>query len=113
MGIASVKQPVPKNGAKTILRMLLNLGINDNNVAFDLTERAAIGMQTYGSYLSAHNERSAAIDLYQELLDAIYYAQQLFAEDNTPLAKQVRDSLITLTSLVRGRAEEDYVILYE
>ncbi len=42
----------------------------------DLVARAEMGKEKYGTYLRANNGRSAIVDFYQEILDAIMYAQQ-------------------------------------
>lgn len=45
-------------------------------VACALRERAEMGRAKYGTYLRVNNGRNALVDLYQELLDAIMYAEQ-------------------------------------
>lgn len=46
----------------------------------DITLRMKRGMETYGTYLQAHNGRNALQDLYEELLDACCYIKQALIE---------------------------------
>jgi hypothetical protein len=67
----------------------------------DLDERVELGKTKYKTYLLTFNGRSAKIDLYQELLDAIFYAAQDEAEEG--YARFILDTLINLAGLVRSQ----------
>ena len=45
-----------------------------------LTARAEMGKAKYGTYLRANNGRNALVDEYQEVLDALMYAEQCYYE---------------------------------
>lgn len=45
-----------------------------------LVARAEMGKSKHGTYLRASNGRNAAVDLFQEVLDAIMYAEQCDVE---------------------------------
>lgn len=49
-------------------------------VVEDIVERNRIGVERYGTSLQANNGRDALIDLYQELLDAVFYCRQMIEE---------------------------------
>jgi hypothetical protein len=42
----------------------------------DVEARKELGVKKYGTVLQAFNGRNVKMDLYQELLDAIFYAKQ-------------------------------------
>lgn len=42
----------------------------------DLTSRAEAGREKYGTFLRTKNGRRAIVDMYQELMDSLMYAQQ-------------------------------------
>ena len=46
----------------------------------DMLARKAMGKERYGTFLQTFNRRSAALDLYQELLDAAVYMRQMIEE---------------------------------
>jgi hypothetical protein len=46
----------------------------------DIEKRAETGKASYGTYLQPFNGRSAAQDLYEELIDAALYIKQLMIE---------------------------------
>lgn len=46
----------------------------------DLHSRLAIGVQTYGTELRAHNGRDALRDAYEEALDLACYLRQVLYE---------------------------------
>lgn len=50
-------------------------------VAADVEARVRLGETRYGERLRAHNGRDAAVDLYQEILDALLYCRQLIEEE--------------------------------
>ena len=47
----------------------------------DLADRREMGRAKYGTELKTFNGRSAMVDLYQELLDAVLYLKQFLMED--------------------------------
>lgn len=49
-------------------------------VARDIMTRQAVGIQRYGTPLRPHNGRDVLVDIYEELLDAAAYMQQLMQE---------------------------------
>ena len=55
----------------------------------DLLARAEMGLKKYGTKLRAQNGRSAMLDLYQEILDAVMYAQQGRVEGDRTAGKYV------------------------
>jgi hypothetical protein len=55
----------------------------DFAVAEDLKERSDYGLKKHGVRLFTYNGRSALVDLYQEVLDAIFYGAQLEMEGDT------------------------------
>jgi len=67
----------------------------------DLDERVQLGLEKYKTYLLTFNGRSAKVDLYQELLDAIFYAAQDEAEGG--YTRFLLDELIYLAGTVRSR----------
>lgn len=64
-------QPPPTTGGKEIYALVMA----------DVLSRAIAGREKYGTFLQAHNGRSALVDLYQELLDACMYIRQLLEEE--------------------------------
>ena len=48
----------------------------------DLTDRAEVGKERYGTYLETHNGRDALMDAYQEALDLSMYIRQAIEEKN-------------------------------
>lgn len=51
-----------------------------SEVAKDMAERVHKGEQTYGTRLKTFNSRHALTDLYEELLDAVFYLKQHLME---------------------------------
>lgn len=49
-------------------------------VIADMETRLHVGIQRYGTPLQPNNGRDALRDLYEELLDAVFYVRQLIAE---------------------------------
>jgi hypothetical protein len=49
-------------------------------VLLDITKRAEMGVNKYGTLLRAKNGRDALNDLYQELLDSVMYLKQVLME---------------------------------
>lgn len=56
-----------------------------NKINLILMDRAIDGLDTYGTYLMANNERDATKDLIDEIADAIMYVTQLRIEDRGSL----------------------------
>lgn len=50
------------------------------HIADDIEARIRMGEKKYGTRLKSHNGRDAFLDLYQEILDALNYSQQLVIE---------------------------------
>jgi hypothetical protein len=46
----------------------------------DLSRRAEVSKERYGTYLRTHNGRRALVDAYQEALDLCMYLKQLLME---------------------------------
>jgi hypothetical protein len=46
----------------------------------DIRARRDVGLARYGTTLQANNGRKALLDMYQELLDALVYAEQYKTE---------------------------------
>lgn len=72
-----------------------------NDILRDIELRVRMGAQKYGARLRSHNGRSALVDLYQELLDAINYSFQLKLEgkDDGMLCRK----LVKLAKSIRVR----------
>lgn len=66
----SIPEPPPKGGDEIVGYEVIN----------DIKERMDFGMLKYGTHLKTNNGRSALIDLYQELLDAVIYCKQELIE---------------------------------
>lgn len=49
----------------------------------DLKARKQLGLERYGTFLQAFNNRNAMQDLYEELLDACVYIRQVLEENKT------------------------------
>ncbi len=67
---AATPQPAPTQGKLTVIDYVLA----------DMTERAAAGVQKYGTPLQTHNGRDALWDAYQEALDLSMYLRQAILE---------------------------------
>lgn len=81
--LATTPQPRPQGTGPAVLQSVLD----DVRLYFasdplreqletDLAARIAQGLTTYGEPLRAYNGRDAAVDAYQELLDAVLYLRQ-------------------------------------
>ena len=83
---AAAPQPTPVGDgidvAVVAAERLKTLGLDE--IAEDIEARIRLGERKYGTRLKAFNGRDAAMDLYQEILDAINYSQQCDIE-NKPL----------------------------
>ena len=67
---AATPQPPPTQGKLTVIDYVLA----------DMAERAAAGVQKYGTPLQTHNGRDALWDAYQEALDLSMYLRQAILE---------------------------------
>ena len=70
---AATPQPHPITGRLTVIDYVLA----------DMQERAAAGVQKYGTPLQTHNGRDALWDAYQEALDLCVYLRQAILERET------------------------------
>lgn len=81
---ATLEQPAPVTTDKSfavldyIITGLYMHGGHD--LAPDLQARAKLGQARYGTLLMAYNGRNTLVDLYQELLDALFYVTQAILE---------------------------------
>lgn len=70
-------------------------------IAKDIMDRKEAGVAKYGMPLRPHNGRDAAMDLYQELLDAASYARQRIYElepvmqSESPDTKKIQALMLT------------------
>lgn len=79
--VAVTIQPYPRAGSQPVIDWLLNEQFwTPVELIQHLKDRADHGRRKHGTYLEAHNGRNAKIDLYQELLDAIFYCAQAIME---------------------------------
>lgn len=77
---AATPQPPPHSGKLTVIDYVLS----------DMAERAAAGVEKYGTHLQTHNGRDALWDAYQEALDLSMYLRQATLErDAVPEAFRV------------------------
>lgn len=65
-------EPDPKPGEKIVINLVVK----------DLTERAIVGKEKYGTFLMTKNGRDALMDAYQEALDLVMYLRQAIEERN-------------------------------
>lgn len=68
--MAAAPQPQPRGSGAEILPL----------VQADLTARAEMGREKYGTTLRVNNGRDALMDAYQEALDLAMYLRQAIAE---------------------------------
>jgi hypothetical protein len=68
---AAQVQPQPQSGSAEIYPLVIA----------DIQARVAAGREKYGTTLQANNGRDALLDLYQELIDAVFYVRQLMEEE--------------------------------
>jgi len=67
---AATPQPAPTQGKLTVIDYVLT----------DMAQRAAAGVQKYGTHLQTHNGRDALWDAYQEAMDLCMYLRQAILE---------------------------------
>ena len=72
------EQPAPKPGQKLVLSRLMTRLDEDayHLIGDDLIERAEVGLERYGMPLMTFNGRNALRDLYDEVIDAMFYLTQ-------------------------------------
>lgn len=103
---AAVVQPKPTTGdidvAVVAAQKLKALGLDE--IAEDIEARIRLGERKYGTRLKAFNGRSAEMDLYQEILDSLNYAQQCDIE-NKPL-HGVFETLVSLAVEVQKACKQ-------
>lgn len=75
--IATDPQPCPTGNGADVTDLVVK----------DLLVRREMGTRKYGTSLKTNNGRNAAIDLYQELCDAVLYARQLIEEERSDRIK--------------------------
>ena len=69
---AASEQPMPSGNGAIVL----------DRVRADLEDRAATGLERYGTYLRTRNGRDALLDAYQVALDLVMYlAQAIMARE--------------------------------
>lgn len=116
---------------KVLDEALLLVGESNLNsktsIIADLEYRAEVGLDKYGTYLSTENGRSAIIDLYEELLDALMYATQRYMETESDQDMLNAENLLNILhdivnvirqdaegrGFLRGRAPEPQPPLFE
>lgn len=102
---AAAPQPIPVGDgidvAVVAAERLKALGLDE--IAEDIEARIRLGERKYGSRLKAFNGRSALLDLLQESLDAINYAQQCQIEglDDGTLFQR----FVELTVVIKGKMD--------
>jgi len=102
MSSAAIEQPAPTVGQEKVLPAAIRYVeyMGSRELVADLEDRAIMGYARYGTYLMTHNGRDAAMDCYQELLDALMYTQQAMMElAPNDVHDLVRVRMYILTSL--------------
>ncbi|MBM4346349.1 MAG: hypothetical protein FJ100_23485, partial [Deltaproteobacteria bacterium] len=102
-------QPSPRTGTGGALWPLAIhrfVGHVSPEVLADMGQRHAFGIAKYGVGLQANNGRDARVDLYQELLDAVVYCEQLIQEAKPPdvpcpLQVRLQRRLVEILCIVR------------
>lgn len=84
--VSRQKNPV-KNKEKCIQDLVIE----------DIKQRKKDGIKKYGTVLQPFNGRNSAIDLYQELIDAVQYCKQLIIE---------RDEMVRIIKQMNIQLEE-------
>lgn len=84
-------QPIPTPGQEDVapvlegdIKQLVEFNGKGSEVITDLHDRTALGIKRYGTPLQTFNGRDALQDLYEELLDASQYCEQLWMETRYP-----------------------------
>jgi hypothetical protein len=68
--LSVIEQPQPHGVGSVTYKLLIN----------DILERAELGKQRYGEYLTSFNNRDSMIDAYQEILDLVIYIRTFLSE---------------------------------
>lgn len=116
LAIAAQDKPTG-NGAVVLHEVLRKIDTWLNNTAAektagllalrdDLSARAEVGERKYGTMLRINNGRRATVDLYQELMDALMYAQQARMEGNSPVAAGLVELLLELSRQVAAELDK-------
>lgn len=98
-------QPAPTPGKQVVLETVMELLEGDQweDLKDDILVRGAIGLERYGTFLMSYNGRNYAIDLYQEIIDAIMYSTQGYMEEQDDFMKQILlDSIHVLAEQAYG-----------
>ena len=85
----NTKQPLPTTSVGDICALVIA----------DMEERRRMGIAKFGTPLQPHNGRDARRDLYQELLDAVFYERQDLEERRLE-REQVADADIIICGLL-------------
>jgi hypothetical protein len=106
MGMIAVKkQDMPSGNGPLVLpevmKTLERAPYKSQRLLNDLNDRSRMGKEKYGTELRAFNGRSALLDLYQEILDAIMYAQQSRMEGDLESGKFLEMLLFIASELSR------------
>ena len=80
-------------------------------VGDDIEARVRSGERKYGVRLRAHNGRNALLDLYQEILDGVNYAQQIALEGNMQIGQLMISLVDTAVVIRRALAEQEKGII--
>lgn len=75
--------------------------VNLQRLWADLDARSEMGLKKYGTYLRGNNGRSARVDLYQEVCDAIMYSMQARQEGDREAGQYV-EILLQIGSQLAG-----------
>jgi hypothetical protein len=82
----------------------------------DITYRSSIGLDRYGTRLKTHNGRDSLIDLYEELLDAYFYAMQHELENSSAMTEViieiVEEALSSCLTLLAARESSGFLKKY-
>lgn len=106
------KPPVHTEAGYDVLPYVVSLVGRDasiydiaGKVRADIIARAAAGKAKYGTTLQTFNGRNAKMDLYQEVLDGIQYATQVWLENPTHYADRWRNLLVAIAEDIRGKMQ--------
>lgn len=70
----------------------------------DLIARADFGLKKYGTRLRINNGRKAAVDVYQEVLDAIMYAGQARIEGDHKIGRHL-EALVSIGAQIAAELD--------
>lgn len=102
---ASYGQPAPSEGDGISMhdKVVDSLMTNRTRLIDDIRARRDIGLARYGTTLQSNNGRNPLLDMYQELLDALVYAEQYKTEGGlyaAKLSKEVEQLCLSVRSTV-------------